>query len=61
MIEAIFFVFIVCFIINLIVNSKFISYLPRLFHKSIVDNSNTNMKNMLNNKINTNWKDADTV
>ena len=61
MIEAIFFVFIVCFIINLIFNSKIVSYLPQMFNKSISDNSNINMKNMLMNKINTNWKITDTI
>jgi len=55
MIEAIFFVFFIVFILSLIVNSSYFYYIPNMIYKTINKNSNINMKNKLLDVLDTKW------
>jgi len=55
MIEAIFFVFIIVFVLSLIVNSSYFYYIPNMIYKIINKNSNIDMKNKLLDAVDTRW------
>jgi hypothetical protein len=57
MIEMIFFCFIILFILNLIINSQFIKYVPNVFYNILNKQSNTILRNTILNEdlISTEW------
>jgi hypothetical protein len=55
MIEAIFFVFFMVFVLSLIVNSSYFYYIPNMIYNIINKNSNIDMKNKLLDAVDTKW------
>jgi len=55
MIEAIFFVFIIISTFTIIINSSYFNYIPNIIYKSIINNSNIKMRNILLDALDTKW------